>query len=65
VRYLGSIVIPAEETVMTVFEAAVVSDVEALHQAAGVGFDRIVPIVELRESERTARRSRNVERSTR
>ena len=51
VRYVGSIVIPAEETVMTIFEADLARDLEALHEAAGVGYDRIVPIVELRASE--------------
>lgn len=54
VSYLGSIVIAAEDTVIAVFEAASLEDVADLHAKARVGFDRIVPVVELRESERPA-----------
>ena len=54
IRYLGSIVIDAEDTVIAVFEARSLEDVSDVQIAARVGFDRIVPAVELRESERPA-----------
>lgn len=54
VRYLGSIVIGAEDTVIAVFEARSLEEVAGLHAAAEVAFDRIVPVIELREPEQPA-----------
>jgi hypothetical protein len=49
IRYLGSIVIAAEETVFSVFEADDADVVAEVNGRAGLPFDRVVPIVELRE----------------
>jgi Nickel responsive protein SCO4226-like len=54
VRYLGSIVITAEETVFSVFEANGPETVAEVNDRAAVPFDRVVPVVELREPEEPA-----------
>ena len=56
VRYLGSIVITAEETVFSVFEADDAETVAEVNERVGLPFDRVVPVVELRESEGPALR---------
>ena len=53
-RYLGSMLIEAEETCFSVFEADAVESVAEVNRLAGLPFDRIVPVVELREPERSA-----------
>jgi|GEM_PF-5367283 hypothetical protein len=53
VRYVGSIVIAAEETAFSVFEADDAESVAEANRRASVSFDRVVPIVELREPERS------------
>jgi hypothetical protein len=52
VRYVGSTFIAAEETAFAVFQAAEPDWVAEVNQRAGQPFDRIVPVVDLRESER-------------
>jgi hypothetical protein len=52
VRYLGSTFIADEETAFSVFEAADPAWVEEVNRLADQPFDRIVPVVDLRESER-------------
>jgi hypothetical protein len=54
VRYLGSILITAEETAFSVFEADGVESVADVNSRVGAPFDRVVPVVELREPERSA-----------
>ena len=54
VRYVGSIVIAAEETAFSVFEADDAEAVAEANRRANVPFDRVVPIVELREPETSA-----------
>jgi hypothetical protein len=49
VRYVGSIVITAEETVFSVFEADGAETVAEVNGRVALPFDRIVPVVELRE----------------
>jgi hypothetical protein len=56
VRYLGSILIAAEETVFSVFEADGAESVAEVNSRIEAPFDRIVPVVELREPERSALR---------
>jgi hypothetical protein len=56
VRYLGSILITAEETAFSVFEADGVEAVAEVNSRVGAPFDRVVPVVELREPERSALR---------
>lgn len=53
VRYVGSIVIADEETAFSVFEADDAEAVAEANRRASVPFDRVVPIVELREPERS------------
>jgi hypothetical protein len=52
IRYLGTTFIAAEETAFAVFEASDPAWVEEVNRRAGQPFDRIVPVVDLRESER-------------
>lgn len=52
VRYLGTTFIAAEEAAFAVFEASDPAWVEEVNQRAGQPFDRIVPVIDLRESER-------------
>ena len=54
VRYVGSIVIEAEQTIFSVFEADAPGAVEEVNRRAELPFDRIVPVIELREPERPA-----------
>lgn len=54
VRYVGSIVIEAEETIFSVFEADAPESVAEVNRRACLPFDRVVPVVELREPERSA-----------
>jgi len=56
VRYLGSILITAEETAFSVFEADGVESVAEVNSRVDAPFDRVVPVVELREPERSALR---------
>ncbi|MHB8958881.1 MAG: nickel-binding protein [Candidatus Limnocylindrales bacterium] len=58
VRYLGTTFIAAEETAFAVFEAADPAWVAEVNRRAGQPFDRIVPLVDLRESERSPRTPR-------
>jgi hypothetical protein len=58
VRYLGTTFIAAEETAFAVFEAGDPSWVEEVNRRAGQPFDRIAPVVDLRESERLEHRGR-------
>ncbi len=53
VRYVGSIVIEAEETIFSVFEADAPESVAEVNRRACLPFDRVVPVVELREPERS------------
>lgn len=55
VRYVGTTFIAAEETAFAVFEAADPAWVAEANRRAGQPFDRIVPVVDLRESERLPR----------
>jgi hypothetical protein len=59
VRYLGSILIAAEETVFAVFEADGDESVAEVNSRASAPFDRVVPVIELREPERSALRQLN------
>ena len=52
VRYLGALLIPAEETAFVVFEADAAHWVAEASRMADLPFDRIALVVELRESER-------------
>jgi hypothetical protein len=52
VRYLGTTFIAAEEAAFAVFEASDPAWVEEVNRRAGQQFDRIVPAIDLRESER-------------
>ncbi len=54
VRYLGSILIAAEETVFSVYEADSAEAVAEANRRVAAPFDRVVPVVELREPERSA-----------
>jgi hypothetical protein len=54
VRYLGSILITAEETAFSVFEADGAASVAEVNSRVDAPFDRVVPAVELREPERAA-----------
>jgi hypothetical protein len=56
VRYLGSILITAEETAFSVFEADDAESVAEVNRRVEAPFDRVVPAVELREPERAALR---------
>src|SRR5262245_37920160 len=46
IRYLHSIMVPADEAAFCVFDAASVNLVEQLYARAGIGFDRIVVALE-------------------
>lgn len=50
VRYLGSIVIPGDETCFHVFEAPSAEVVRKVGRRAGIRFERIVPVVEVQPS---------------
>ena len=54
VRYLGSILIASEETAFSVFQADDAESVAEANRRAGLPFDRVVPVMELREPERDA-----------
>ena len=52
VRYLGTTFIAAEEAAFALFEASDPASVEEVNRRAGQPFDRIVPVIDLRESDR-------------
>jgi hypothetical protein len=47
IRYLGSTLVSADETVFCLFEAEAPLDVAELNEQAGIPFDRIVAAVAL------------------
>jgi Nickel responsive protein SCO4226-like len=60
VRYIGSLVVEAEETVFSVFEAESPDVIADVNRRAGLPFDRVVPVIELggparRPARRTAK----------
>ncbi len=58
VRYLGSTLIPAEETAFYLFEAEDTQWVEEATRRARVPFDRVVSVVDSREPQRAVRPQR-------
>lgn len=61
VRYLGSIVIPGDETCFHVFEAPSAEAVREVSRRAAIRFERIVPVVEVHPSRPAHRLARGEE----